>query len=202
MCGINDDLVRDEIVELFKDKLEYAVVKRLDTAFAAKEAPWTWEEVTYDDLKSIMKDEYGLKIAEVSEVLLQFGPGRFKKTGDMTVAKFTHQWQEQLPECMTPSGEAENAKFADLMKRALFYYCLDDHYLQKELCELEEADSTFKKYFDQACVSAEEKIFPGDWHKWSKAGSYRRGQREQVGCLWEAWWFKQQVWWLKQVWWQ
>ena len=95
MCGINDDLVRDEIVELFKDKLEYAVVKRLDTAFAAKGAPWTWEEVTYDDLKSIMKKEYGSKIAEVSEVLLQFGPGRFKKTSDMTVAKITHQWQEQ-----------------------------------------------------------------------------------------------------------
>ena len=106
MCGINDALVRDEIVELFKDKLEYAVVKRLDTAFAAKEPPWTWEEVTYENLKSIMKDEYGSKIAEVSEVLLQFGPGRFKKTGDMTVAKFTHQWQEQLPECMMQSTEA------------------------------------------------------------------------------------------------
>ena len=79
MCGINDDLVREEIVELFKDKLEYAVVKRLDTAFAAKDVPWTWEEVTYDNLKSIMKDEYGSKIAEVSEVLLQFGPGRFRK---------------------------------------------------------------------------------------------------------------------------
>ena len=65
MCGIADDLIRDEIVELFKDKLEYAVVKRLDTAFAAKDAPWTWEEVTYDDLKTIMKEEYGSKIAEV-----------------------------------------------------------------------------------------------------------------------------------------
>ena len=104
-----------------------------------------------------MKDEYGSKIAEVSEVLLQFGPGRFKKTSEMTVAKFTHQWQEQLPECMTPSSEAENAKFADLMKRALYYYCLDDHYLQKELCELEEADSTFKKYFDQACISEQKR---------------------------------------------
>ena len=79
------------------------------------------------------------------------------KTGEMTVAKFTHQWLEQLPECMTPSDADENAKFADLMKRALFYYCLDDHYLQKELCELEEADSTFKKYFDQACVSEQKR---------------------------------------------
>ena len=35
MSGVADDLSRDEIVELFKDKLEYAVVKRLDTAFTA-----------------------------------------------------------------------------------------------------------------------------------------------------------------------
>ena len=39
MSGVADDLTRDEIVELFKDKLEYAVVKRLDTAFAANEPP-------------------------------------------------------------------------------------------------------------------------------------------------------------------
>ena len=75
----------------------------------------------------------------------------------MTVAKFAQLWQEQLPECMMPSSADENAKFADLMKRALFYYCLDDHFLQKELCELEEADSTFKKYFDQACVSEQKR---------------------------------------------
>ena len=83
MCGINDDQGREEILELFKDKLEYLVVKRLDTAFAAKKAQWTQEEVTYDNLKSIMKVEYGTKIAEVSEVLLQFGPSCFKKTSDM-----------------------------------------------------------------------------------------------------------------------
>ena len=131
MSGIADDLSRDEIVELFKDKLEYAVVKRLDTAFTAKEPAWTWAAVTYENLKIIMKEEYGSKIAEVSEVLLQFGPSRFKKASEMTVAKFTHLWQEQLPECMTPNSEAELRKFADLMKRALYYYCLDDQYLQK-----------------------------------------------------------------------
>ena len=70
MSGIADDLSREEIVELFKDKLEYQVVKRLDTAFSAKDPVWTWEEVTYDQLKAIMKEEYGSKIAEVSEVLL------------------------------------------------------------------------------------------------------------------------------------
>ena len=90
MSGVADDLTRGEIVELFKDKLEYAVVKRLDTAFTAKEPAWTWAAVTYDNLKTIMREEYGSKIAEVSEVLLQFGPSRFKKASKMTAAKFTH----------------------------------------------------------------------------------------------------------------
>ena len=49
---------------------------------------------------------------------------------------------------MNPVSDDEHKKFADLMKRFLYYYCLDDQYLQKELCELEEADTNFKKYFD------------------------------------------------------
>ena len=53
MCNIADDLTRGETVELFKDKLEYAVVKRLDTAFAAKDPQWTWNDLTYDNLKAI-----------------------------------------------------------------------------------------------------------------------------------------------------
>ena len=157
MSGVPDDLTREEMVELFKDKLDYAVVKRLDTAFAAKDPVWTWGAVTYAQLQAIMKEEYGSKIAEVSEVLLQFGPSRLKKASEMSVAKFTHLWQEQLPECMTPGNADECVKFADLMKRALYYYCLDDQYIQKEFCELEEADSTFKKYFDQACIAEQKR---------------------------------------------
>ena len=74
--------------------------------------------------------------AQVGEVLLQFGPGRLKKTSEMSVASFTHEWQEQLPDCMVPTTDPEYRAFADLIKRSLFYYCLDDKYLQKELCEL------------------------------------------------------------------
>ena len=37
MNGIVGDLTRDEMIELFKDKLDYAVVKRLNTAFTAKD---------------------------------------------------------------------------------------------------------------------------------------------------------------------
>ena len=97
MSGITDDLSCDKIVELFRDKLEYQVVKRLDTAFAAKDPVWNWADVTYDQLKAIMKEEYGSKIAEVSEVLLQFGSNHFKKASEMTVTKFTHLSQCSFP---------------------------------------------------------------------------------------------------------
>ena len=128
-------------------------MKRFGTAFAVGDPVWTWAAVSYDDLKAIMREEYGPKLAEVSEVLLQFGSNRFKKPSEMSVAQFTHLLQEQIPECMKPNSEAELRKFADLVIRALFYYCLDDHYIQKELCELDEADTNFKKYFDQACIA-------------------------------------------------
>ena len=77
-------------MKLFKDRLVYQVIKRLDTAFAAKDPVWTWAEVTYDQLKMVMKEEYGSKLAEVSEVLTQFSPGRRKKSSEESVAKFTH----------------------------------------------------------------------------------------------------------------
>ena len=77
------------MVELFKDKLSHQTISRLNTAFVAKEPPWTWE-VTYDQLKAIMREEYEKKTTEVSEVLLQFGPERMKKPAEMSVAKFVH----------------------------------------------------------------------------------------------------------------
>ena len=39
--GVIGDLTRDEIVEFFKDRLDYKVIKRLDTTFAVKEPVWT-----------------------------------------------------------------------------------------------------------------------------------------------------------------
>ena len=150
MAGIAGDLSREEIVELFKDQLEYQVVKRLDTAFTAKDPPWVWNDVTYDQLKIIMKVEYGSKITSVSEVLLQFGPSCYKKAPEVSIAKFTHLWLEQYPECMSPETEDELRKFADLVKMTAYYHCLEDQYIQKELCELSEADMNFKKFFDQA----------------------------------------------------
>ena len=68
MNGIHDNLTREEVVALFKDKLDYAVVRCFDSAFAAKDVPYTWAAVTYDQLKEVMKEEYASKICDVSEV--------------------------------------------------------------------------------------------------------------------------------------
>ena len=150
MAGITDDLLRDEIIELFQDRIEYQVLKRLDTAFAAKDPLLQWTTVTYDQLKVIMREEYGSRDTNVCEVLLQFGASRYKKTPDMPVAKFTHVFLKQYPECMQPESDDERIEFVDLIKRTVYYHCLQDEYIQKELCELPEADMNFKKYFDQA----------------------------------------------------
>ena len=41
MCGIDGDLERAEGIEMFKDRLDYTVIKRIDTAFATKDPVWT-----------------------------------------------------------------------------------------------------------------------------------------------------------------
>ena len=77
MSGINDNLTRDEMIDCMKDKLDYAVIKRLDTAFRAKDDPLTWDRVTVAELKAVLIEEYGTKETDVSSVLIQFGPNRF-----------------------------------------------------------------------------------------------------------------------------
>ena len=46
MNGINDNLTLLEYVSCFKDKLDFGVVKRLDTAFANHDPLITWADVT------------------------------------------------------------------------------------------------------------------------------------------------------------
>ena len=43
------------------------------------------------------------------------------------------------------------------IKRSLYYYCLNDSYLHKELNKLEEDDATFKKCFDVAVVAEQKR---------------------------------------------
>ena len=119
---------------------------------------WTWAGVQYDQLKDVMKAEYGSKLHPVSEVLQQFGAKAYMKPSDVSVSKFTHDWQEQLPECMNPADTIEELrKFADLVKRSLYYYCLGNQYLHKELNKLEEDGASFKKCFDAAVVAEQKR---------------------------------------------
>ena len=68
MSGIDDDLSNTESVELLRDKLEYSVVTRLNTAF--RNSGKTWATITYADLHKTLKEEYGSKMADVYEVLI------------------------------------------------------------------------------------------------------------------------------------
>ena len=156
MCGIVGDLTRDEGIDIFKDRLDFTVVKRLDLTFAGRDPVVTWADVTWEVLSGILKDEFGPKVSQVGQVLMQFGPQRFKKTSEMSVASFTHDWIEQLPECMNPTTADEYQQFADLMRRTMFYYCLDDTYIQRDLCDMD-GEPSFKAYFDQAMLSEQKR---------------------------------------------
>ena len=156
ICGIVGDLTREEGIGIFKDRLDFTVIKRLEMSFRGRDPVVTWEDVTWQNLSTILKEEFGPRVSQVGQVLLQFGPQRFKKTNEMTVASFTHDWLEQLPECMCPSTADEYQRFADLMRKTLFYHSLDDTYLQKDLCDME-GEPTFKAYFDQAVLSEQKR---------------------------------------------
>ena len=54
MSGITDNLSRAETIDCIKDKLDYAGIKRLDTAFAARDTPLTWGAVTAEELARVL----------------------------------------------------------------------------------------------------------------------------------------------------
>ena len=74
----------------------------------------------------------------------------------MSVCEYFHRWQEQIPDCMSPSTDQERIKFVDLIRRSLFYYGLEDTYLQQQICDHKDDDPSLKKFFDIAC-EAEQK---------------------------------------------
>ena len=47
LCGIPGALTREEGIRIFKDKLDFTVVKRLDLAFASRDPVVTWADVTW-----------------------------------------------------------------------------------------------------------------------------------------------------------
>ena len=155
--GIVNDLELAAYVCCFKDKLDVNVVKRLDTAFENHAPVITWANVTVRQLHDIMIMEFGTKEPDVSAILLQFGPNRLKKAPDMSVATFYHKWQDQLPPCMLPTDANGNEKFVDLVKRSLFYFGLDDKYLQEQLCQLKDNDLTLKAFYEEACLAEQKR---------------------------------------------
>ena len=92
MNGIDNDLELAEYVACFKDKLEFNVVKRLDTAFANHAPAITWANVTKKQLHDNIIAEFVTRESDVSAILLQFGPNRLKKAPDMSVATIYHKW--------------------------------------------------------------------------------------------------------------
>ena len=46
LCGIADPLSRDEGVGIFRDRLDYTVIKRLESVFAGRDPVLTWANVT------------------------------------------------------------------------------------------------------------------------------------------------------------
>ena len=71
----------------------------------------------------------------------------------MTVSDFYYKWYDQLSESMKPSTEDERAKYVDLINRSLFYFCLEDFYIQEQICNLKDADPKLKTYLDEAIAA-------------------------------------------------
>ena len=154
--GIQDELSEPEYKSILKDKLDVAVVNRLDTVFLTKKpAVWTWENVTKKQLQECLLEEFGCKADPVSVLLQQFGPSRLKKDPNESVSKFYHKFKEQLPALFYPETEEERKEFVDVVVRSLFYFSLEDKYLQQEISNIKD-DPSLEKFYSEA-VTAEAK---------------------------------------------
>ena len=156
MVGIVDDLTDAEYIPLCRDKIEYTVIKRLEAIFEQSNPVLAWDTITKADLHRVLIAEFRPKDTDISQVLAQFGPNRFRKASNMTVSDFYYRWVEQLPDIMKPNTEAERTNYVDLMNRSLFYFCLDDHYIQEQICNMKEANPKLKTFLDEA-IAAEAK---------------------------------------------
>ena len=70
MVGINDALSKEEYIPLFRDKLDYNVLRRVEQVF--KSDPnniQTWADISVADLHKLMVNEFGEKLTDVSNVL-------------------------------------------------------------------------------------------------------------------------------------
>ena len=57
---------------------------------------------------------------------------------------------------MLPSSD-ERVKFVDLIKISLLYFCLEDKYLQEQLCNIKDDDITLKKFLGETWVAEQKR---------------------------------------------
>ena len=150
----NHPMTCEEYGNCLQLKLDYDARKRLESAFLTHDPPVTWTTVTIVQVKALMLSEFGKREPDIASVLAVFGPERFKKTKDMLVSQYYHQFQEKLPECLKPTTEAEHKTAIDLVHRSIFYQGLDDRYIEQQLCNLKGDVLTMKQFYDEA-VAAE-----------------------------------------------
>ena len=156
-CNLNlaiNAFTRDEYINCLQIKLDYEARKRLESAFLTHEPPVTWIAVTIPQIKALMFSEFGKYEPDIASVLGCFGPDRFKKTNDMSISQYYHQFKEKLPECLKPNTEAEHKNAIDLVHRSIFYQGLDDRYIEQQLCNLRGDVLSMKQFYDEA-VAAE-----------------------------------------------
>ena len=96
LVGVEGDLTRNEYVPLYRSCLDYAVVERVTQVLTCKTK--TWENVTIDELKLYMKEEFGSKQTDVANVLKMFGPSRLIKRKDESAADHYFRWLQNIPE--------------------------------------------------------------------------------------------------------
>ena len=58
ISGIADDLTCDEYIECIRDKLDFVVTKRLETAFPTRNPVLQWVDVTKVQLHQCLIDEF------------------------------------------------------------------------------------------------------------------------------------------------
>ena len=54
-----------------------------------------WNQISKEDLHKCLIKEFRSKDTDISQVLAQFGPNRFRKASNMTVSDFYYRWVDQ-----------------------------------------------------------------------------------------------------------
>ena len=153
MSGIDGELTDIEKRGLLKDRLDYPVKQRITTALSVHNPVYTWDNVPYDTLKKVLKQEFGVRESKVSSILYQFNAKQLKRQEDECVSVWYHRWMKQMPDVFKPNTDAEKDFFIDLIMRALFYVNVNDQKYQEHLCKLPDETATLKLFLDESLLA-------------------------------------------------